>query len=149
MKSTFKFLIPGILIITALSYVSYERSIYNPLDPENTENISFQIKKGETVKEIAKNLEEKNLIDNDFYFYLYIKFNNLGENILAGRFLLNQSMNVPEITQMLNDPSQSEYIITIQEGLLIQDIDEKLVELELIETGDFINEAKNFNGWEY
>ncbi len=149
MKSTFKFLIPGILIIAALSYVSYERSIYNPVDTENTENISFQIKKGETVKEIAANLEEKELIDSDFYFYLHVKFNNLGENILAGRFLINQSMNAPEILEILSDPSQSEYVITIQEGLRIRDIDDKLVELELIETGEFINEAKNFNGWEY
>jgi len=149
MKSTFKFLIPGILIIAILSYFSYQRSIYNPVDEDSSEHISFQIKKGETVKEIAKNLEEKDLIDSNFYFYLHVKFNNLGENILAGRFLLNQGMNVPEIIEIISDPSQSEYVITIQEGLRIRDIDDKLVELELIEPDEFINEAKNFNGWEY
>ncbi len=149
MKSTFKFLIPGILIIAVLSYFSYQRAIYNPVDEDSSEHISFQIKKGETVKEIAKNLEEKDLIDNDFYFYLHVKFNNLGKNILAGRFLLNQNMNAVEILEILSDPSQSEYVITIQEGLRIKDIDEKLVELELIEPNEFNNEAKNFNGWEY
>lgn len=138
-----------VLFLAGLFYFNYRSDIYNAVDPENSENISFQIKKGESVKEIAKNLEEKNLINSEFSFYLYTKWHSLGEHIIAGRFVLNQAMNVPEILKTISDPAQAEYIITIQEGLTIRDIDQKLVKLSLTEPGQFIMAVKNFDGWEY
>lgn len=138
-----------IIFLAGLFYFNYRSDIYNAVDPENSEDISFQVKKGESVKKIAKNLEEKNLIDSKFSFYLYTKWHSLGEHIIAGHFVLNQAMNVPEIVTVISDPAQAEYIITIQEGLTIRDIDEKLVELNLIEPGEFISAVKNFDGWEY
>lgn len=134
------------LSIAYLKYVSYTE---NPVDKNSGETISFQIKKGSTAKEIGKNLKEKNLIKNQTAFYLYTKFNNLGEKIIAGRFLLKKSMNVKEILATITDPSQTEFIITIQEGISLEDIDRKLVDLTLIEPGEFLKAVKNFNGWQY
>ena len=134
------------LSIVYLKYVSY---IENPVDENSEETISFQIKKGSTAKEIGKNLKEKNLIKNQTAFYLYTKFNNLGEKIIAGRFLLNQSMNVKKILAAITDPKQAEFIITIQEGITLKDIDQKLVDLTLINPGKFLKAVKDFNGWQY
>jgi len=134
------------LSIVYLKYVSY---IENPVDENSEETISFQIKKGSTAKEIGKNLKEKNLIKNQTAFYLYTKFNNLGEKIIAGRFLLNQSMNVKKILAAITDPKQAEFIITIQEGITLKDVDQKLVDLTLVEPGEFLEAVKNFKGWKY
>lgn len=123
--------------------------MYQPIDESDTTEISFTIKKGTPVKEIAQNLENAGLIDSDFSFYLYTKFHSLGQDIIAGRFLLNKSMNTPEILANISDPSKAEFIITIQEGLTVKDIDAKLVELELIKSGRFLQEVRDFNGWEY
>lgn len=146
------FLLPGIcilIIITGLSYLQYHSDINTPLDPSDNTEISFQIKKGQPVKEIAKNLSEKELINSALAFYWYAKWHNLGENIIAGRFILNKTMNVPQILKTISDPSQAEFIITIQEGLTIKDIEQKLIDLDLVGKGEFLREIKNFSGWQY
>ncbi len=136
-------------IFLSLAYLKYVSYIENPVDKNSTTTISFQIKKGSTAKEIGKNLKEKNLIKNQTAFYLYTKFNNLGEKIIAGRFLLSKSMNVKEILAAITDPSQAEFIITIQEGITLKDIDQKLVDLTLINPREFLEAVKNFKGWKY
>jgi UPF0755 protein len=153
MKSK-KILLPLLIIIVLLgligwTYLKYNSYINEPIDKEDNTEISFQVKKGETAKEITKNLEEKGLIKSDFALYLHIKLNNLGENIIAGRFLLNKTMTAHEMIVALSDPSKAEFIITIQEGLTTKDIDKKLFELGLIESGEFLTAVKNFDGWEY
>ncbi len=140
----------GIFAITGLLFsYKYKSAIETPLDEANTESHSFFVKKGQTAKEIAESLEEEGIIDSSLFFYLYVRSNNLGENIIAGRFLLNPAMTIKDIVTTLSDPSQAEFIITIQEGLRVEDIDSKLVELSLISTGQFVEATKNFNGWEY
>ena len=151
-KQNKKAILISIIAAVAICFFAhnkYQQYVYTPVDKDNDSKVSFQIKKGETSKEIGQKLEEKDLIKSATAFYLYAKLNNLGENILAGRFVLNQGMNVPEIIQAISDPTQAEFVITIQEGLRIRDIDEKLVDLNLTKKGDFINAAKNFNGWQY
>ncbi len=139
----------SLVLLAGICFWQYNNYIYNSVDENDDTNISFQIKQGTPIKEIAANLKEKELIKSDTAFYLHTKFNNLGENILAGRFLLNKGMNIPEIIEGISDPSQAEAIITIQEGLRIRDIDQKLVDMGIIESGEFIEATKNFNGWEY
>lgn len=151
-KKYLNFYIPVIsilIILTGLAYLQYRENIYTPVDPSDSTNISFQIKKGEPVKQIAKNLEEKGLIRSDFSLYIYARANRLGQNIIAGRFLLNKSMNVPEILNTLSDPSQAEFVITIQEGLTIKDIEKKLIDMELVKEKEFLEAVRNFDGWEF
>lgn len=145
----FFFIIAIIIMAGGLVYWKYQHDISTPVDKNSTEDISFQIKKGETPKEIGKNLKEESIISSDFFFYWYTKFHNFGEKIIAGRFVLTKSMNIKEIVQTIIDPSKAEYIITIQEGLAAKNIDEKLVELGLIKAGEFLEEVRKFNGWEY
>ena len=147
-----KKLLKLILVISLIgggTFWYYNYSIHSPINEKNSENNSFRIEKWATAKEIAKDLEEAGLIRSSTSFYLYIKSENLGSKILAGRFQLNESMNVPEILEALTDLSSSESVITIQEGLKIRNIDEKLVELGLLNPGDFKSGVQNWNGWEY
>ncbi|MEK7086025.1 MAG: endolytic transglycosylase MltG [Patescibacteria group bacterium] len=137
-----------VIIVLLLGYIKYNSNVYSPVDPDDNTSISFQIKKGQTIKEIAKNLKEKNLIKSPSAFYWYAKFNNLGQDVIAGRFILNKTMNTPKILKAISDPAQAEFIITIQEGLAIKDVDQKLVDLDLINNGEFIQAVKNFNKWE-
>ncbi len=149
-KSNLKYVILlTVLILAATAYLKYNSYINSPVDKNDTTDISFQIKKGQTAKEIGKLLEEKGLTNSPLAFYLYVKFHGLGPDIIAGRFVLNRSMNVPEILKTISDPSKAEFVITIQEGIRIRDIDTKLVELELIKPGEFVDAVKNFNGWQY
>jgi UPF0755 protein len=141
--------IPLIVIFTLLiGYIKYRGFIYTPVDSSDNSSISFQVKKGQSVREIAKNLEQKGLIKSPSSLYLYAKTNHLGENIIAGRFVLTKAMNGPKILEVLSDASKAQFIITVQEGLTIKDIDAKLVDMELIKAGNFIQAVKSFNNWE-
>lgn len=142
-------LLVGTVVIFGLFYWQYQHDLSTPIDPLDSNPVSFQIKKGETAREIAKNLAEKELIKSSFNFYTYVKYNDLAEKILAGRFQLKKSMTIKEIAASLTDPAQAQTIITIQEGLRARDIDSKLVELGLIENGAFLEKASNFDGWQY
>lgn len=144
-----KLTVLALVVLCGLSYYKYRSDIYEAIDESDLSHISFQITKGQTVKEIGSSLEEAGLIDSSTSFYLYTKFHNLGEKIIAGRFVLNKSLNVPEILVTISDPAQAEFVITVQEGLGIKDIDQKLVELGLTQAGDFKKAVKTFNGWEY
>lgn len=143
-------LIASIFLITlGLFYFKYTFSINNPVDKSDDAGFSFQIKKSQTVKEIASELEKKDLIKSSIAFYFYVKNADLDTKIIAGRFILKKSQNIKEIADILTNPNSAESVITIQEGLRIEDIEEKLIELGLLEEGEFVNAVKNFDGWQY
>ncbi|HLG25410.1 MAG TPA: endolytic transglycosylase MltG [Candidatus Gracilibacteria bacterium] len=114
--------------------------------------MTFFIKKGETSGEIAHNLKEKGLILDEGTFKLYAKLNGVDRNIVAGRFIVSRSQNMPEIVAIITDSKKSEMVLTVPEGTTIQQIDEKLVALGAIETGDFvkaINEFKDYDKYPF
>lgn len=131
-------------IIFAITINEYKKDVYNPLNREDKTEISILIHQGDKVKDVANELEEKNVIKSGWAFYWYARIHDLDTNIISGRFLLNPSMNVPEILSKISTPSESEAILTIQEGLTVKDIDKKLFEMGLTKNGDFITTTKKF-----
>jgi len=143
-KKKLTLLFAVIAIIFAITVNKYKKDAYTPLNKEDKTEISILIHQGDKVKDVADELEEKNVIKSGWAFYWYARIHDLDTNIISGRFLLNPSMNVPEILSKISTPSESEAIITIQEGLTIKDIDKKLFEMGLTKEGDFIAATKNF-----
>lgn len=140
----------AILLINILVFTkAYFSNISSSVDKNDTKEISFTVKKNSTLREVSNDLEDKGLIKSSFSFYIYGKLHDTSSKLIAGRFKLKKSMTAEEIANTLTDASKSEFIITIQEGLTVKDIDKKLVEMELIKEGEFISAVKSFNGWEY
>lgn len=138
-----------LLLIIAIGYFWYQQNRYNyyittPVDPSDSTNVSFSIKKGDTVNKIAKNLYEKKLILDAQTFSSYIQKESLDRKVATGRFFLNPSKTIPEIAAIITDFTKSQAILTVQEGSTILDIDKKLVDLSLIQAGDFNLAAKNY-----
>lgn len=138
-----------LIVFGGIGWLKYDSYVSAPVDADDSTKISFQVKTGESIKEIADNLEGAGLIRSSWAFYLYVRFHDLGEGVIAGRFLLDKTMNVPAIVSALSDVSKVEYVITVQEGLTVSDIDLKLMDLGLIKRGDFISAVKAFDGWQY
>lgn len=146
-----KWLIIAVAALVAIPfffYSQYQRDINTPVDKTADTTVHFRIDRGESAKTIGKNLEEEGLIRNARSFHVYIKRNEPDINILAGRFPLSQSMTVPEIIKTITSPSKAEFIIMIREGLMIRDIDKRLVEMDLISSGDFKTAVRNFDDWD-
>ncbi|MFA6305750.1 MAG: endolytic transglycosylase MltG [Candidatus Gracilibacteria bacterium] len=144
------FTILAILLINIFVFTkAYFNNTQNPVDISDTKEISFTVKKNSSLREIANTLEGKELIKSSVAFYVYGKLHGTAKKLIAGRFILNKSMTAEEIANTLTDSSKSEFIITIQEGLTVNDIDKKLTEMKMIKAGEFISAVKNFNGWQY
>lgn len=135
-----------ILLIIGAGYIYY--TVYMPVDSGNNENISFVIDRGSSINEIATELKDTGLIRCKVSFYGYVRLNKFDTKITAGRYILNKSMNVPEILETIMTPTLSETVVTIQEGLTVSDIDDKLAELKLTQDGKFEEAVKAFNDYE-
>jgi UPF0755 protein len=142
-----------IAVIGASIYFWYQNDRYQyflntPVDETDTTGISFIIAKGQSTATVSENLLEKELILDKESFRKYTKENGIDKSIIAGRFILNKTMTIPEIAQTLTDRRQSELTLTITEGSTVKDIDKKLVDLEVIEQGAFEKAVKEFTQYE-
>ncbi len=145
MKKLISLLISGIVIVAGI--YTY-KTIFNPVDSENMESYSVNISKGTNAKQIASILKEKNLIKDENTFYLYVRLTGSAKDIIAGRYDLNTRMNVPDIIEQITKIGSSEATLTVQEGLTISAIDDKLLNLGVIDDGDFEKAVKNFDNYE-
>lgn len=142
-----------IIIIAAAGYFWYQESRYQylietPVNSSDSSDKSFIIKQGDSINEIGKKLTEKNLVMESGAFAQYLKKNGLDRKIVAGRFLISPSDNIRQIAEKITDTKNSQAVITIPEGSTIQNIDDKLVAQNLIQSGEFVSAVKNFTGYE-
>ena len=120
----------------------YGTSLNTPMDADDTSQIIFDIESGESGKTVASNLEEEGLIRSEWAFYWYLKENDLGSSIQAGRFVLSYSMSAIEIAEAITDGA-GQLVVTIPEGYNISQIDDRLYELGLIKDDEFEYCAEN------
>lgn len=142
----------GTVLIIALGWFWYAQSRYQyfistPVNPVNPVESPFVIKKGDTVASIAQRLKEKEFILDEDAFKTYAKQSGIDRKVIAGKFLLNQTLTIPEIAEKITNPDQGELTLTIPEGTTIGGIDERLVGLGVIEPGEFVQATKDFNNY--
>jgi UPF0755 protein len=84
--------------------------------------VTFVVEPGETAAEIAARLEEDGLITDAELFRRYVQYHGLDAGIEAGEFTLRQTMIIPEIAQALQRGQLPEQVVTIQEGLRLEQV---------------------------
>ncbi|MDI6591527.1 MAG: endolytic transglycosylase MltG [Patescibacteria group bacterium] len=92
------------------------QGIYLPKDQSSSEEKLFRIERGENLFQIAKNLEEEDLIKSKFWFNFYILMKGAQRKLQAGDYLFNSSMSVGEITKKIISGDIAKEKITIIEG---------------------------------
>jgi len=152
-KKTWILLAVGLIIIIGAAFFWYRSNRYNylistPVDPLDDTKISISIKKGDGITDVASTLKAKDLILDEDAFREYLRSNGLDRQIVAGRFMLDKTQTIADIAKTVTDSKQSEYILTIPEGSTVKDIDDKLVEMDVIKSGDFIKAVKGFSDYE-
>src|SRR4030042_305304 len=117
------FLISIILIL--LSIFLYQ-GVYSPKNPTSKNEVFFTIEKGQNLYQIAENLEKENLIKNKIFFDFYIFIKGDSKKLQAGTYLLNSSMNIPEVAKKMISGDTAKIRVTIPEGFTVKQIEEKL-----------------------
>jgi len=137
-----------IILIGGLSSYVYYQNLYEfylltPTEPDSKARITLTIDTGETGRNIAEKLSELELINSEWAFYKYIKEENIAPRIEAGKFILKKSYTIPEIAEYLTKSRSDEVVVTVREGLTIDQVDEYLAEKEILPSGSFLECARN------
>lgn len=150
---TFIVFIFSLVFIVAGSYGYIQYTINKPCDTESILEKKFIVQSGESVNQIAINLEKAEIISGSDFFKIYVWQKKLANKLQAGNYILSPSMPIPEITNLLVGGKivSNEIQITIPEGFSNQEIDERFFENDLIEEKEFItfNENNSLNLSEY
>lgn len=131
-----------LLVILGISAKFYWDSLAGPVDVGDTEQVAFEVKNGETVGEVAADLESKGLIKSAFAFKQIYTAKYSGTNIQAGQFTLSKSMSVDEIIKTLSSGGSEDKKITILEGLRDVEVAIKLHQELGIDEDQFVTVAK-------
>lgn len=117
---------------------------------EDKTPIIIEIPQGATIDNISDILYKKCLIKDQLVFKLYAKKNNMVENLKAGTFELNKSMDVKEILTKLSKSygTKGNIKVTIPEGYEIKQVAKKLSDEGLVSEEKFLELAGNKKNFE-
>lgn len=103
-------------------------------------DVEFIVSKGDSLKDIAKNLETKGLIKNDKFFLAYVVIKD-SKQIYAAKYRLNSSMTLGEIVTHLKKGgvNKDEITITFKEGLNMRQIAKQIAKKTNNSYEDVIN----------
>lgn len=146
-KNGFGRVVLAILILVAVGFFlvkSYINFLQTPVDGSGKQ-IAFVVNSGETVSDVARNLEEKKIIRSAFFFKMTAK--NLGlTGINAGDFVISPAMNNAEIIDVFKGGS-TDIKVTLIEGWRNEEIARKLNSELKIDQKEFLEKAKEYEGY--
>jgi UPF0755 protein len=99
----------GLLILLiiaggAIGGVAYVLSKFHSSAGGPKRTVHFMVARGESVSEIANQLEKDGLVSNSTIFQLYYRFNGGSDNIQAGKHTLDTTMSMDTIASQLEKP---------------------------------------------
>jgi UPF0755 protein len=146
-----------LLVLLWVSWFSFEFSS-SPKHP--SEVITFEVKTGETAKDIAQNLEDQGLIRADWAFLLGYRLFYSGQSLKAGEYTIQLPISAKNILFTLTEGKVKLYPVTIPEGLTRRETAQHLESLLSIDSAEFLKvsddislisdldpEAKNLEGY--
>ncbi len=139
--------IVSLFAVGAISFIYIQNTINEPYNAKDLSQKEFIIQSGETVEQIATDLEDNNLIIGKDFFKIYVWQEKIASKLQAGTYNLSPSMKISEIANLLagGKIKSNEISVTIPEGFAVKDIDKRLVEKGVIKENDFINFNENNN----
>ena len=116
-----------------------------PVDANSTEQVVFQVSKGETAAKITERLKEEGLIKNELSFRMYLKSNNLEDKLRVGSYVLSPSMTTEKIVDELLNGVGEMMQFTIPEGYTLRDIADLFEEQDIMTADTFWNLVRTYD----
>ena len=126
----------GVLIILAIGVFLWQ-GIYLPRselallrglpkDSRFSQGEPFFIDRGQSLFQIAEDLEKEGLIKNKFFFDLYVFIKGAQRKLQAGEYFLSPSESIARIAGKIISGDIAKVVVTIPEGFTVKQIEEKL-----------------------
>lgn len=111
--------------------------------------VKVVIKPGSTTREIAQVLVQRGVIDNAFFFTIYVKQKRAENKLQAGEYALKTGLSYQAaLKALLNGPRIKYYKVTFPEGLTVKETAKILAKKTHIKEGDFLAATKK-SGYNY
>lgn len=108
------------VVIGAVAFIGYE--LFSPVNIPEPER-QFEIKEGQTVKQVTRELSERGLIKSSFWFRTYVWLKGAESKFIAGNLSLPAKVNTRELLGLITKGAWREVKnLTIPEGWTIRDI---------------------------
>ena len=120
LRSFFGLLFLLLLMTVSWLYFSYHSFLSRSVQLTNP--IEFTVKKGSGAFNVARQLQDEKLIDNQYWLKFFLWLNQEQQKIKAGRYLLKPGFTAPDIFQLLVSGKQVEYKIALVEGLTFDQV---------------------------
>ena len=121
-------------VAAAFLYAYFHQIIYTP--HRVTEEKFVLVKSGDSLTQIAAELKQQNLLDEEWHFVLFSKINKIYPQIKAGEYLIDKDVSLYETADILRGGKVYQRKITFAEGLTAREIAEILYADEYL-SGDF------------
>ncbi|MDP8203036.1 MAG: endolytic transglycosylase MltG [Candidatus Tenebribacter mawsonii] len=88
--------------------------------PKKVNEVIIDIPKGESAKNIAKVLYNKNIIRGEQIFYLYVKLFDIDKTLSFGKYHFSGKLSIPDVVKVLELGKVVLRKVTIPEGLTVK-----------------------------
>ena len=139
-------LLLGLLIFGGVYFAwTMVTDIFQPVDPDQGKTVAIVVQRGDDTRQIANELQVKGLIRNALAFRIWARIKGLDTHLQAGAYNLNTSMTIDTIISQLLNAQPDYYVVSIPEGLRIEQVVQKLgaTGLPRFKTQEFLNYTKN------
>ncbi len=113
MKKKLLLLITLLITIPPVAYSYYNYALNLPGSSDETP-VNFAVEQGQSVEEIAKNLESGGLIRSAALFRLYTVLSDLSSSLQAGEYQIPQNLNLKEVADLLRHGTFEERLTFIE-----------------------------------
>lgn len=146
MLKKIKIILLLLIILIIVGGIYFSQLVWAPATG-SSELVYFEIDSGQSVRQIAENLAEQQLVDSALVFRLYTRLIGAQSNLLAGEHKLAGNMSIKEIVGVLSSGRsvENEKTITIIEGWKIDEIGDYLEKQRLVNKNEFIEATKIIN----
>jgi UPF0755 protein len=134
-----------LLVVPLLSFVYYQAGINRP--SQTDKEITFEIKKGESVFTVAENLYAKDAINSKSLFILYVFINRLDKSIQAGVYTIKAGSTVVNITEQFMHGTNDVKVV-FYEGWRVEEFAREAERLlSNVDYSKFIAASKPYEGY--
>lgn len=135
-----KFLLVSIVIILCGLSLGGVYLYYQHIRTINVSDINIILKKNQSIEQVAKLLQEKNVIKNQDAFIYHAGKKGLKLNVKAGNYIIYPKTKLDDIITKIKNGKSDFTIITIPEGYTLYQIGDILEKNNLLKKQDILNE---------
>lgn len=110
------------LVALLLGAYGWYKFTLQPIEPDNTQSVYFDISSGNKASTVAKNLKSANLIRDSRLFLLYLDLHSQRGKLKAGTYELKASYSVPLIADIITTGKVRINRLVIPEGTTLAQI---------------------------